>query len=458
MNAGPAAPKRRALAVHVEAPRLAGLLDGSDWQVSTTADIVGALIAVDNMGFDALLCSDDAVTRKALLARCPGVPVIVVGVADEAAAIDHLAGGAADALLAPGVDGSGLLCALDRAVARAKGQHVSPAWRSSYVRRFHLLKDLFDIAADAGLSFTGQLAETLRLGCEFFGLEIGIVSRVAGQDYRVEHVYAPDTDLAVGQEFRLGDTICDITLRSDVPLGIDDLARSPWRNHPCKELGLAAYIGVPLVVKGHRFGTLAFASPRPRIERWTDLDLELAGTLASWAGTVLGRARMVGRLRLLATHDSLTGFENRDAFIDSLARHMRRAEDAKARFALLFLDLDGFKQVNDTHGHAVGDEVLITTSMRLRTSLRPGDVAGRLGGDEFVIRLDNVDEETAVLVARRLAEAVSEPIAIDGKHIAVGASIGIAMSGGGRDAKSLLAAADEAMYEAKGAQEGVRVA
>ena len=215
---------------------------------------------------------------------------------------------------------------------------------------------------------------------------------------------------------------------------------------------------MPLVVKGHRFGTLAFASPRARIERWTDLDLELAGTLASWAGTVLGRARMVGRLRLLATHDSLTGFENRDAFIDSLARHMRRAEGAKGRFALLFLDLDGFKRVNDTHGHAVGDEVLVTTSSRLRASLRPGDSVGRLGGDEFVIRLDDVDERTAVLVAQRLADSVEAPITVDGKRIAVGASIGIAMSGEGRDAKSLLAAADEAMYEAKGADERVRVA
>jgi diguanylate cyclase (GGDEF)-like protein/PAS domain S-box-containing protein len=152
-----------------------------------------------------------------------------------------------------------------------------------------------------------------------------------------------------------------------------------------------------------------------------------------------------------AHHDSLTGLLNRHATL-------RRVEQALARrhvggVAVLFVDLDGFKQVNDTYGHAVGDHVLRTVASRASASLRPTDAAGRLGGDEFVVVLEGADEDRARTVADRLARSVARPICLPASWtdwVQVDASIGVAVAtSDDGDAADLVARADRAMYARK---------
>ncbi|MGE0383775.1 MAG: diguanylate cyclase [Gammaproteobacteria bacterium] len=157
------------------------------------------------------------------------------------------------------------------------------------------------------------------------------------------------------------------------------------------------------------------------------------------------------QMRYLAHHDSLTGLSNRLLFQDRLDQALIRAARERGRAALLFLDLDGFKQVNDTLGHAAGDELLRMLADRIREVLRRADTAARLGGDEFVVVLaDLQSNDDAALLAGRLLEALATPFEIDGRSVPVSASIGIGVyPDDGTDRKALLEAADAAMYRAK---------
>ncbi|SDR81549.1 diguanylate cyclase (GGDEF) domain-containing protein [Friedmanniella luteola] len=153
-----------------------------------------------------------------------------------------------------------------------------------------------------------------------------------------------------------------------------------------------------------------------------------------------------------AAHDSLTGLPNRAQSLELLEGTLSRAQRSGAMIGLLFVDLDGFKAVNDTFGHSAGDDVLRTVGRRMQTVVRGGDVVGRLGGDEFVVLLEPVvDEESAVAVGERLIAEVSAPIRLsNGEDVTVGASVGVAISQDARtDADALLVEADTAAYRAK---------
>jgi diguanylate cyclase (GGDEF)-like protein len=172
------------------------------------------------------------------------------------------------------------------------------------------------------------------------------------------------------------------------------------------------------------------------------------------------RKRTEEQIRRLAYCDSLTGIPNRQAFLENLESELRRAKDGATRFAVLFLDLDGFKRINDTLGHNVGDQLLMTVSDRLRETIRPSDLVSRgeahsnlarLGGDEFTILIPDLERvENALNVAQRVKEAMRRPFLIDGHEIFVTASIGISLyPEDGQDCNSLLKYADTAMYHAK---------
>ncbi len=152
-----------------------------------------------------------------------------------------------------------------------------------------------------------------------------------------------------------------------------------------------------------------------------------------------------------ATHDGLTQLPNRTACLGLLQRGLARAGRSGSELAVLFIDLDRFKGVNDHHGHAAGDRVLRTAAARLLEAVRAGDHVGRLGGDEFVIVAEPIDgEPEAVGLAERLLEVLERPIEVGHTSVTVGASIGVALSGSGTlAAGQLLGDADLAMYEAK---------
>ncbi len=152
-----------------------------------------------------------------------------------------------------------------------------------------------------------------------------------------------------------------------------------------------------------------------------------------------------------ALHDPLTGLPNRVLLTDRLTQGLGRLSRTRASLALLVLDLDGFKAVNDRHGHEVGDSLLVDVARRISEGLRTGDTASRYGGDEFVVLCEDVgSDHEAVAVAQRIAEALAEPFTLDGDQIYVRASIGISIARGpGVRAEALLRDADSAMYRCK---------
>ena len=155
-------------------------------------------------------------------------------------------------------------------------------------------------------------------------------------------------------------------------------------------------------------------------------------------------------------HDELTGLPRRNLLLDRLQGAMKRSARTASPGAVLFVDLDRFKQVNDVHGHAAGDAVLTTIAKRLAEGVRGSDTVARLGGDEFVVLLSmTTGAQDAVAVGEKLLKAIEEPVLCDGHDLAVSASIGVACFWGDVEpAEALLQRADAAMYAAKDAGKG----
>ncbi len=162
------------------------------------------------------------------------------------------------------------------------------------------------------------------------------------------------------------------------------------------------------------------------------------------------------QLRHQATHDPLTGLPNRVLLNEQALRLRQEPRQPGRHEAVLMLDLDDFKEVNDVLGHQAGDRLLTVVADRLRESVRPTDVVARLGGDEFVVLLTGTTRDGAVATARRILAALRRPVLIDGHEVDAGASVGVAI-GPGEEFDALMRAADEAMYQAKRDPTGDRV-
>ena len=168
---------------------------------------------------------------------------------------------------------------------------------------------------------------------------------------------------------------------------------------------------------------------------------------------ITARRRAEGRLQHIAYHDNLTDLANRSRFNECLTQAIERCEaDPRRQFAVMYLDFDRFKLINDSLGHGAGDEFLIKAARRIQEHVRPGDVVARLGGDEFAILVEPVlDEAHITALAERLQEVLRKPFSIGGTEIATSASIGITFSRlGYRTPEEVLRDADIAMYQAKG--------
>ena len=174
-------------------------------------------------------------------------------------------------------------------------------------------------------------------------------------------------------------------------------------------------------------------------------------TMAAVLRELVSRDELERRLRALALTDNLTGLANRRLLFQRIDRASQRLSRTPGRLALLFIDLDHFKVVNDTLGHASGDAVLIEVARRLRAVVRNHDTVARLGGDEFLVLIEDLESsEHAETLAERVVRAVSEPIPCPGGVARIGASIGYAVTAEPIDAaEAFVAAADRAMYEAK---------
>jgi diguanylate cyclase (GGDEF)-like protein len=213
------------------------------------------------------------------------------------------------------------------------------------------------------------------------------------------------------------------------------------------EAGLTHAMAAPVHEDGAVVGSLSVGGYQ-RGRRYSPADQSLLSTLAQQASLALTDARIVSDMIHQALHDPLTGMPNRTLFGDRLAHALHRTERTASEVAVLFVDLDRFKPVNDSLGHAAGDELLQIVGQRICECLRDSDTAARLGGDEFAVLLEDLmfaDDATGM--AERIIEAVGEPVALHGREVFVGASVGVAM--GRRGADDLLRKADVAMYRAK---------
>ena len=236
------------------------------------------------------------------------------------------------------------------------------------------------------------------------------------------------------------------TLSPDEP----HLAARAWRDGGVVRSDGGEQVALPFGFHDERLGVL-----------WIELaqawrgepdDLQVLGPMASLLGQALARTRLHERTRHLALHDSLTGLPNRVLLIDRLEQAVARATRLGGPVALLFVDLDDFKAVNDAEGHAVGDRVLAECAERLRAAVRLPDTVARFGGDEFVVLCEDTGRATADEIAARIRAALAHPIVVEGREIVTGASVGVAVREApfnDRTVDDLLHEGDLAMYADK---------
>jgi diguanylate cyclase (GGDEF)-like protein len=211
--------------------------------------------------------------------------------------------------------------------------------------------------------------------------------------------------------------------------------------------GPAAAIVAPLYERGQPTGSIGAATRREGRE-YSARDHQLILALAELANLALNHARTIEEVAHEAFHDAVTGLPNRALFRDRAEHALSRRRRSPSDACVLFLDLDGFKTINDSLGPTAGDELLLSVARRLTERLGPSDTIARLGGDEFAVLLDEVEgHQDAARAAGRVLDAFTKPFELKGREVFASASIGIAV--GGADVDELLRNADLAMYRAK---------
>ena len=217
----------------------------------------------------------------------------------------------------------------------------------------------------------------------------------------------------------------------------------PLQEGPC------AYLAAPVHEHGAVTGSLVVAAHHPD-RGYGPADEQAVRAFAEQISLALNDRHTIDRIHE-ALHDALTGLAGRKLFLETLEQRLSRAAAEGGRVALLYVDLDRFKDINDTLGHSAGDQVLMFTADRLKSQVRDGDVPARLGGDEFAVLLPDVTgPDDAVAVAARIVDALAVPMSVAQRRLLVKASIGIALSDlDGEEAERLVHRADLAMYEAK---------
>jgi diguanylate cyclase (GGDEF)-like protein/PAS domain S-box-containing protein len=241
------------------------------------------------------------------------------------------------------------------------------------------------------------------------------------------------------------------TVHSGEPVVVPDWAaekRFEW-DPGIRAAGVRSTLTVLIGDRDTRYGVLATYALDPR--DYTATDIDFVQSLANVLADALERQSTEDAIEYRALHDPLTGLPNRVLFLDRLEHALGRLRrQPGARAAVLFIDLDNFKLVNDSMGHQAGDELLAAVAARLKQAVRPSDTVARFGGDEFGLLLDELySERGAIAMAERIAAVLARPFALGATEHFVTTSIGIALAEGGELAADLIRDADAAMYRAK---------
>ena len=302
------------------------------------------------------------------------------------------------------------------------------------------LRELYLVAASADATPELLIASTIDAGCRLLGLTAGALYD-AEEDRSVSTVGNP-----------IPRRLARLALATDGALAVDDLRGVPYLGDPdLGEHAPGAYVGTAVEVGGERYGTLSFASEDPHPEPFTASDRDLVQLMGVLVSSAIERGHSRARLKHLAYNDQLTALPNRAWFVERLRDELVLARAAKMRVAVMFLDLDRFKDINDSLGHALGDRMLRVIGDRLTGVVGSEGLVARMGGDEFIVLVAN-NPATALLdaLAQRIIAAIDEPLLIDGYEQFVTTSIGIAIfPNDGDDADALIKHADVAMYRAK---------
>jgi diguanylate cyclase (GGDEF)-like protein/PAS domain S-box-containing protein len=247
-------------------------------------------------------------------------------------------------------------------------------------------------------------------------------------------------------------TLCTEVVRTRRPLLLTPETQTSLPEHlrAVVDTDSLCWLGVPLNSHKGTIGVLVLKSYSGGA-RYTEKDMELLQFVSTQIATAIERKQMHARMQYTAQYDELTDLPNRGLLYDRLETALARTRRQQGRMSLLYLDLDKFKQVNDSFGHAAGDLLLQEVANRLKQCTRDADTVARIGGDEFVVVLESIQlPEHASVVAEKIRNALSRPINIDGHRVRIMPSIGIALyPDHGDGARQLLKHADEAMYFAK---------
>ncbi len=246
--------------------------------------------------------------------------------------------------------------------------------------------------------------------------------------------------------------LCAQVIRSGQPMLLtpDSTDATPDFAELVAEQNAPCWLGVPLSSKNGTIGALIVKSLAGG-ERYTEQDKELLQYVCAQVATAIERQQLHARLKRMAQYDQLTQLPNRELLRDRLRAALAHARAVHGHMALLYVDLDRFKQVNDTHGHAVGDMLLQTVANRLKGCVRETDTVARIGGDEFVVLLHSVHAaEDADSVAGKIRQVLAQPMRLDGHDLRIEPSIGVArFPEHGEEEQQLFRHADQAMYAAK---------
>jgi diguanylate cyclase (GGDEF)-like protein len=333
---------------------------------------------------------------------------------------------------------------------------MSDAQKTSQ-RLLAVIKTQTDIAK-LGLDLGGVMALVTERAQEFTAAAGAVVELAEGSDM----VYRAVSGIAAGQlglRLKRDTSLSGMCVNEGRSLRCDDSETDDRVDREaCRRVGLRSMVVVPLVHDKQAVGALKVMGREPGC--FDDKDMETLNLMSDLIAAAMYHATQHSQSELFhrATHDGLTGLANRALFYDRLRQSLAQAERVSGQLAVLNLDMDGLKPINDTHGHKAGDEAIKALAERISEGSRDTDTVARVGGDEFAMVLVPVDGRPGVATrAERIGAQIARPYTFDGKPLELGASIGWSVyPDDGKDVGALVEKADAAMYAVKKTRKNTR--